>query len=78
MTHAEWLKELKISNKEVPMRGTRKINGKQYMAYASGTRSAMMRKKKAFLKYEPKAKAVVRKSWRKTEPDKYILYTRSN
>ena len=60
------------------MRGTRKIDGKQYMAYASGTRSAMMRKKKKLLKEEPKTKAAVRKSWRRTEPDKYILYTRSS
>lgn len=58
------------------MRGTRKINGKQYTAYASGSRAMMIKLKKKLLKDDPKLELSIHKSWRGTEPDVYILYTR--
>jgi hypothetical protein len=58
------------------MRGTRKIDGKQYTAYASGTKAQMIRLKEKLLKESPSRPVAIHKSWRATEPKVYILYTR--
>lgn len=58
------------------MRGTRKIDGKQYTAFASGSKATMVRLKKKMLRDDPKAIIAIRQSWRATEPNVYILYTR--
>ena len=58
------------------MRGTRKINGRQYTAYASGTKAKMIKLKEKMLRENPKATISIHKSWRATEPKVYILYTR--
>ena len=58
------------------MRGTRKIDGQQYTAYASGSKDKMIRLKKKILRENPKAVVSIHKSWRATEPKVYILYTR--
>ena len=59
------------------MRGTRKIDGKQYTAYASGTKASMTKLAKSMRKDNPKIVLSVLKSWRATEPGKYILYVRN-
>ena len=59
------------------MRGTRKIDGKQYTAYASGTKASMVKLAKSMRKDDPKKVISVLKSWRATEPKVYILYVRN-